>query len=418
VVLFQVICFHLTAATALYAGTISDERYERLYSRALKCFAVLALVWIYEVTPLHKATWLQGMERSGVGSEVLGLMFYPLTPVTGMGATEMLGQMSLADGFVTGTWGSLSYQVVLLAALVWGVGASLTLVHRFKARFVESSLLTTTRLTEARQRVRAGGSQAEAAHEGRVSRGLPSWRVFQGAGAIVWKNLVVASRSRRQLALGTLAVGFIALSSLLGKDQPGEIAGLMVGLYLLGFLTFVFQPVFRFDLRRDTLHLVEFRTLPFTSVAFVLAEIATPVVLTLLFQIGGLLAVSTIWWKFISQQPWLLVAKLGLLNVLFYLTAGVIVNGVWNIQYLITARRMAAGSRQAQGSSVMGNLAMVFLTCFHIFPGMMVFMRLQARHGLEPAAIAAMGVQLGLAALVVLVLAWFNRRLEFSGGAG
>src|SRR5439155_1051611 len=58
---------------------------------------------------------------------------------------------------------------------------------------------------------------------------------------------------------------------------------------LLGCLPFLLQRTFPFDFRHDGQHLVNFRTLPVSSFALALAEIAVPTLLCLAFQALGMI---------------------------------------------------------------------------------------------------------------------------------
>ena len=89
-------------------------------------------------------------------------------------------------------------------------------------------------------------------------------RLFRGVGAILWKNLVVASRCKRELFFAggftLIYTGFlVALRWLLHQQlvQGGQLPAreirdfdkLLVA--LLCFLVFILQRAFPFDFRRD-----------------------------------------------------------------------------------------------------------------------------------------------------------------------
>jgi hypothetical protein len=104
---------------------------------------------------------------------------------------------------------------------------------------------------------------------------LPNVRFFRGVRAIIWKNLVVASRCKRELLFAAgftlIYTGFlVALRWLLHQQmsQGGQLPAREVREFdktlvgLLCFLVFILQRAFPFDFRRDGHHLVGFRTLP------------------------------------------------------------------------------------------------------------------------------------------------------------
>ena len=96
---------------------------------------------------------------------------------------------------------------------------------------------------------------------------LPNWGLFQGVGAIIWKNLIAARRSRREMLIAAFFVFiytgfFTALLWIyhdLGKKAGGvplyEARSFTTGIALfLGMLAFFLQRMFPFDFRRDGAH--------------------------------------------------------------------------------------------------------------------------------------------------------------------
>jgi hypothetical protein len=184
---------------------------------------------------------------------------------------------------------------------------SLWLLLKLKANISETSVEATTRAAEKRLRLRQGRS-VEVIEEAQLrSATLPSMGMFGGIGAIVWKNLIAAVRSKRELALAAavtlIYTGFlIALRWLLrrlmaegGQLPPEEVMDLDKSLLgLLGFLAFFLQRAFPFDFRRDGQHLVGFRALPFSPLALTLAQLAVRTVFCLAFQALGIVVLVMI----------------------------------------------------------------------------------------------------------------------------
>ena len=126
-------------------------------------------------------------------------------------------------------------------------------------------------------------------------------------GAVVWKNLVAARRSRRQLLVGFILTALYAgaLTALLwnvhGSQHavaPGQATSsdlvmrrftFHLGLaFWIAILAPFLQRIFPFDFRRDGQHLLDFRTLPMSPLWLVLAEVAVPVGFVLLCQAAAL----------------------------------------------------------------------------------------------------------------------------------
>src|SRR6185503_9165563 len=115
----------------------------------------------------------------------------------------------------------------------------------------EASLATTTRAVERRVRIQQGRRIVTVVEQRLRSARLPKFPLFHGVGAIVWKNLVVARRSRRELALALVftivfAVPLTALVWLLhdllargGEIPTREAEGFHAGIAIfVSFLAF------------------------------------------------------------------------------------------------------------------------------------------------------------------------------------
>ncbi len=240
---------------------------------------------------------------------------------------------------------------------------------RLKANVLEISLGTTTEAAERYLRLRQGRRIVPVAEGELRSSRLPKEAFFQGVGAIIWKNLVAARRSRRELALAFVftVIFTLPLAALLRlhhdllakgiESSPRENMDFHLGIALfLGFLAFLLQRTFPFDFRCDSPHLAGFRVLPVSAWRLVLAELAVPTGLCLGFQALGIAALM-IYAR--MDQVTLLAVVLG------YPAIALAVNAVWNLYYLLSAS-VRGGSTQSAGA--VGPLMVVALSFLIFFP--------------------------------------------------
>ncbi|HEY2827728.1 MAG TPA: hypothetical protein VGJ04_09035, partial [Pirellulales bacterium] len=190
--------------------------------------------------------------------------------------------------------------------------------------------------------------------------------LFFGVGAIIWKNLIVATRSQRQIMLaagftfiytGLLVALRVVLHRLMAeggelpahdlRDFDNGLASMLVG------LAFFLQRSFPFDFRRDGQHLVGFRTLPISPLALALAEISVPTLFCLAFQAVAVLALMLC-----GRFEWLLL----LVMLLGFPAVALGLNGVWNLHYLLAATKRAGGKAESASSvTVLMVVALSFL---------------------------------------------------------
>jgi len=413
-VLLQIICFHLATGAAIFAGTISEQSHHRIRWMMLGvCFLITALYL--------RAAWGLKLIPPFVSSPFTQLFFYPALTLTDFASAPSFNQWTLS--LVTGN----SYQLQILAQVVCYLGLfaavavlSLWLLLRLKADIFEASLATTTRAAEKRLRLRQGRRIAEAMETQQDSASLPSVRFFRGVGAIVWKNLVVASRCKRELLFAAgftlIYTGFlIALRWLLhhqmsqGGQLPArevrEFDKILVG--LLCFLVFILQRAFPFDFRRDGHHLVGFRTLPISPLALALAELTVPTAFCLAFQALGIVVLM-----FLSGFDWLMI----LLMLLAFPAVALALNGVWNLHYLLAATNRAGG--KAHSPSPVAMIMVVALSFLIFYPAGWIASQV-GRHTYgptsEPLAFGAfLLVQYAVDFLLILTLAKLFQRFEVS----
>jgi len=307
-----------------------------------------------------------------------------------------------------------------LGAFALSAILSLQLLLRLKGNIFEASLATTSRAAEKRLRVRQGRSLVVVEDKELRSVPLPKFGIFYGVGAIIWKNFVVAVRSRRELiqaAVFTLTyTGFLlALRYVLKKQlaEGGELPARDVrdfdnGLVaLLCCLAFLLQRVFPFDFRRDGQHLVGFRTLPISPFALALAEVAVPTIFCLAFQFLGMALLMIA-----SRFDWLPAVVM----LLGFPAVALALNGVWNLHYLVAASRRIGG--KAESASPVALLMVVTLSFLIFYPA--GWAALKVGHHFwgrfaEPLAVATwLAVQYTVDFFLVLILARMFVRFEVS----
>jgi hypothetical protein len=410
-IFFQLVCFHLATAMSLFAGSISAQLHHRIRW-------MLLAVYFLSAAACFRAAWDIKIIPSFVSSPFTQLLFYPAVTLSDVGmappmhewARRLMETDSLSRHQL---WQPVSY----LAGSVVSALVSLWLLFKLKADAFETSLTATTRMAERRLRVQQGRRVAVIGKTRWRSASLPTLRLFRGVGAIVWKNLVVARRSRRELGLALIftAVFAVPLAALLwllhdlmargGQVPPREVEGFHAGIVLfVALLPFLLQRMFPFDFRADGHHLVGFRTLPVSPFALAFAEIAVPAGLCLAFQavaIGILMTFGRFEWALLF------------LMVLVYPAVALAVNGVWNLHYLLDATRRAAGS--AASSSAVGTLMVVALSFLIFLPaGWTAVQIFDTNLGFTLGAVGFVAVQYPVDFLLVLALAKLFQRFEAS----
>ncbi len=390
--LFQITCFHVATAAALCAGTLAEDLHHRLRCMMLGAGFLLAALYF-------RVTWDVTFIPAFAVSPLAQLFFYPAVTLPEAANSPALHQWISRLTPTGSLWlRQLWLPALYLGALALGAGLSLWGLFRLKANLFEPSLATTSHVAERRLRLRQGRDLATAGRTEARSTSLPALPLFRGVGAIVWKNLVAARRSRRQLLLGFILTAFYAggLTALLWNVHgtqhelaPGQAMSpdmvmrrftFHIGLaFWIAIMAPFFQRIFPFDFRRDGQHVFDFRTLPMSPRWLVLAEVAVPVGFVLLCQAIGLV-------------PLLIYARFDwpiLLLLLFaYPAVALALNLVWNLHYLLSATRRAGG--QSQSPSAVGTLMVVVLSFLVFIPALWT-MRFIARSFCERAGLLLTG---------------------------
>jgi hypothetical protein len=342
--LFQIACFHIASGAAIFAGTLSEHAHYRIRCMLLGFYFVITALYLRTVLELK-------LIPSFAPSSVVQILFYPALTPSDVGDAPILGKwaLHLSKGSSISTQ-DLSLHLIYVGAFAGSAMLSLSFLLRLKADIFESSLATTTRTAEKRLRLQQGRSVDVPEQTLSESVRLPKARIFRGVGAIIWKNLVVAKRSRRELNLAiaftVIYTGFlIVLRWVLHRNisQGGELSDREVMDFdkliggMLCIQVFLLQRTFPFDFRRDGNHLVDFRTLPITPLGLALAELAVPTVFCLGFQAVGIFLLMVL-----GHFTW----PAAVLSLLSFPAIVLALNG--RVESALSPRRDEAGGRQGR----------------------------------------------------------------------
>ncbi len=420
-VLFQLVCFHVATAAAIWAGTLSDAVHHRIRCMMLGAFFVEGALYL-------RVAWEIKLVPAAAAAPLAQLLFYPAVSLSDTANAPALHHWAASMARGGGLGGGRFWEPALyLAGFAAATVLSLWWLLRLKANIFEASLATTVAVTERRHRLRQGRAVDAGPSRARSAR-LPRLALFQGSGAIVWKNLLAARRSRRELLVAFVftAIYTCMLTALLWKFNqirtealkdprlgPGIAEDVVrvsrtfcAGVILfLGALAFFLQRMFPFDFRRDARHAAGFRTLPAHPFALVLAEVSVPAGLVLLCQVVGLVPLFFYGW---SQWPLILLLASGFPAVALAL------NSVWNLHHLLAASRCAGGPPES--ASAVGTLMVVALSFLVFFPAAWTFGKLDPHFPTGGHVFLAAGIGIGIQYLVdlalLLVLARLFQRFE------
>jgi len=413
--LFQVACFHLAMAAAIFGGAIPEGTHYRMRWMILGvCFLIgasyLRLAWGFRIVPAF------------CSSPIVQFLFYPALTLPDAANAIAVHQWTLGlepTGAIAMRefWLKTSY----LAGFALAAGASLWLLFRCKTNVFEAALGTTTRLAENRQRLQQGRRITIEKEQAVRSVRMPKSILFHGVGAILWKNLIAVRRCRKEMMVASFFIfcytGFFTallwiyhdLARKAGGAPLYEARGFTSGIAaFLGMLAFFLQRMFPFDFRRDGRHLLSFRTLPTSPIALTLAEVAVPTAMCLAAQACGVIPL-VIFGKF--DWPTLVFIVLG------YPAVSLALNSVWNLHYLLAAAKEAEGR---SSSSAVGMVMVVALSFLVFYPAGLTTVKV-ANHFIENqslaftlAASAGLAVQYTIDLLLLLTIARVFQRVEIS----
>ena len=367
---FQITCFHVSTVASLYAGTFPEDRHHRL--RCMLLGAGFLFTALY-----FRAAWEVRFVPAFALSPVAQLVFYPAVTLPEAASSPAFHNWALRLTPTGSLWLQQLWSAVFyLGATTLAAGVSLWGLFRLKANLFEPSLATTSRAAERRLFLRQGRDLATAGRTEADSAGLPSLSLFGGVGAIVWKNLLAARRSRRQLLLAIIltalnAGSLVVLLQHIHTDSPRR-----------------FPRPAHFSRGDDG-------TVYFPSRARFLDSDPRPILPTHLpLRLSprwppparlSHAAVSPCAWSWrrcrclsacvvlcqaAGLVPLLIYARFDwpilLLLILAYPAIALALNSVWNLHYLLSATKRAAGN--AQSPSAVGTLMVVVLSFLVFIP--------------------------------------------------
>ena len=185
--------------------------------------------------------------------------------------------------------GSVGGALVLLLGALAAVVATLVPVLLLQVNFLEESIGASERNAARRARMRRSRNLAAVTAGDQPVRAvrLPPLPVFRGAGAIAWKNLVVARRSLRSIFFSTVFLLVFFVPAMFGRGHDDVFPLAMAGLFPM-FLS----ASIAFDFRSEGAQLATLKALPLSRTAVAAAEVAVPTAIILAFQGLYLLAIA------------------------------------------------------------------------------------------------------------------------------
>ncbi|HTL59664.1 MAG TPA: putative ABC exporter domain-containing protein [Candidatus Limnocylindrales bacterium] len=409
--LFQMVCFHVATSAAIFSGTIPEVLHQRLRWMMLGAFFFLTALYL-------RVAWDLRIVPGFFASPQSQVLFYPAVSLLDIANTSALQQLifTLAGRHASSlepAWKPFLY----VACFAGGSLISAWLLLKQKGDIFEPALETTSQYAERRTRIRQGRQAVPINSTVARSQTLTLFAGFRGVGAIIWKNIIVARRSKREViwvsAFAFIYTGFTAALLYLYHHYakkagvtppPDETAGFHIGIALfLASLILFLQRMVPFDFRRDGHHIVNFRTLPFSSWGIAWAELAVPTAFCLALLAPCIIALV------VSSNFSVLTT---LLIALAYPAVALALNAVWNIHYLIAATKRAAG----QNVSAVGTLLIVALSFLVFYPAAWATLRigqlLPHNSGIQLPLLTGLAIQYCIDLGLVLLLARLYNRFE------
>ena len=309
--------------------------------------------------------------------------------------------------FVVADTGARTLLALLRLAL--GVAGTFALLMVPEIDFREESIDTTARVARLLAQRRRGETVIDLEGRRVASRTGRATRLFSGAGAILWKNSIVLSRSLRTVVPGVLFGLLFVLPALFASRR--DVLGIFPAMMAIVMATLFGSNAFNFDLRREVDRIDALRALPLPATAIVLAELVTPWVLCVGLQE---LLVATVVLSVDVDREWFGALALALPIV----TAVLVV--IDNLAVFLLAPR--PGSAEARGGIGAGagspaQMLRVFVWFAALLPAggaLLVARLLDAQRWVGLTAAAAVEL-LVAAALFVALVRCFERR-EFAAG--
>lgn len=260
-VLLQCTALHLQLLISVLLTRLSDRAARRLRG-AGRTIASLVLVGalIYLLVVVANAGGLRQWVAPVANAPLARVLFFPSAAAVDF----VFGESALATGLA-------------LLRLVVAAIATLVLLLLPEVDYLEDSVATTARVARslaARRRGEIVVGEVGGARTGRSLALPPSPLLFRGAGALVWKNLLLLLRSWRAVVPGVAIGLLVVLPGIVAMRRDGGSPHVAIG--SLALATIFWSSALSFDLRREFDRLDELRSLPLRPVALVFAELLVP----------------------------------------------------------------------------------------------------------------------------------------------
>jgi hypothetical protein len=178
--------------------------------------------------------------------------------------------------------------------------AVVMLVFLLDVQYLEASAAASAKIYARLQRARSGGVFAAMRGSGGTAEfSLPSLPWWGGVGPLAWRQLITAVRSLRGLLLflAIFTVGMLVpLAFGLAGDRPeNRLLGQGLAYGLLGMSLLTLPSMITFDFRGDVDRIDVLKSLPVAAWRLVVGQIAVPVLLLTLIQVGLLALIQLVW---------------------------------------------------------------------------------------------------------------------------
>jgi hypothetical protein len=268
------------------------------------------------------------------------------------------------------------------------IAAVLGVVLWLDAQYMESAAIAGQKVYDRIQRMRRRGGISVRTTSTRLR--IPMLPRLGGAGAIAWRQIIVALRTSRSMLIVMmiicLAVGPLFYFGGLNK-HPAQLVAT-----LIAWVTFMLSNTLRFDFRGDLDQIDTLKALPVRRSAIAIAELVAPVLFLMVFQ-GAILAGVC---AMLRVDSWLIA-----LIVIFALPINTMLIEVENLIFLIFPSRVVNVSPgDLQG---FGRQMMVFA-----FKGLVLLGSLAIAGGIG----ALVWLLTGRAMLLSMIVAWIVLAIE------
>jgi hypothetical protein len=238
-----------------------------------------------------------------------------------------------------------------------GVGLAINLVlagfiFALDAQYMEQAAAASAKVYARLEQARRGGGIGLLRPSKRRSVALPMLPYWRGAGPNAWRQLMTARRDIGRLILGLLFFVPMVIPLVLLARGPGNAAlgamlpGTALGMALI--LTFM-AP---FDFRGDIDRIAELKTLPISSRALAIGQLAAPVAVLTVLQWGFMLLVAVWRWNDLVWGMLLGAVTAPPLNLLLV--------GIDNLLFLVFPMRLGGSNAvdfQSMGRAIVTMLA-------------------------------------------------------------